>query len=436
MACIHSNLKILLSIVVHMKKVQLILAGSHFKISMYFCNLLKLLYLKARTWGFETACISLIVGFVVSIPAYGSGKITQIKLPDSLLPGMQHLLALADPQQQQQFDSARITEILKFVESPKQPDTLYYADKKTGSPSAYHDFDIHCSLTDILKYAFNPVLPRLVTMPSSNRLSYWQQVVNNGHTLPKLWNTFADTDSPIVIRGVEVVENTPDMFSGAYYKYDLNRTLVFFRYNNRKVLISVSKQKDVSDVGNKGYVLGPDGNWDYVYTGKPGLTISGLGWVRSYMYNSSGISVYYELDPAAPMVRCAAFKWIRAGWSRINVVKRSHIYEGILRFSSSYKEILESPDLPDADDLAVYFAKVKALDMDRLRDRMAGYPRILKNRYSHSPPGAKWKPEILDHQEYWENLSKEEMQSLILLEYMKMVLGKAGRDEVAELITP
>ncbi|MBW2408631.1 MAG: hypothetical protein JRF72_02460 [Deltaproteobacteria bacterium] len=288
--------------------------------------------------------LSLVAGFFVTIstPAYAGQKLTQSKLPDSLTPGLQLLLALVDPRQQQQFDSAQITEILKFIEISNNPNVLYYADKQTGFPSAYYEFDVRRRLAGILKYAFNPDIPRLVTMPSSNRLSYWQQVENNGHTLPKLWEKTADLKTPIVIRGIEVVENTPDTFSGAYYKYDLYRALVLFRYGHRNVLISISKQKDVSDVGHKGFVLGPDENWDYIYTGKPGLTITGLGWVRSHMYDSYGISVYYELDPGAPMVRCAAFKWVRAGWSRINVVKKSHIYEGILRFSNSYKAILES----------------------------------------------------------------------------------------------
>ena len=380
--------------------------------------------------------LSFLVGFFASIPAYGSGKIGQIRVPDSLLPGLQHLLALADPQQPQQFDSARITEILKFIETAKHPDVLYYVDKISGAPSAYSEFDVHCSLTDILKYAFNPGLPRLVTMPSSNRLSHWQQVENNGHSLPKLWDKIAGLDTPMVIRGIEVVENTPDTFSGAYYKYDLYRSLVLFRYVDRNVLISVSKQKDVSDVGNKGFVLGPDENWDYVYTGKPGLTISGLGWVRSYMYDSFGISVYYELDPAAPMVRCAAFNWTRAGWSRINVVRKSHIYEGILRFANSYKQILESPQLPDAATLAGFFSNVRTLDIDELRERIALYPQILKSRYSPwPPPGAKWTAEIFDNPDYWANLSKEEMQSLIMLEYMKLALGKTSEDELADLFS-
>jgi len=61
--------------------------------------------------------LSLFVGFFVSIPAYASQKITQSKLPASITPGLQHLLALAEPRQHQQFDSAQITEILNFIET-------------------------------------------------------------------------------------------------------------------------------------------------------------------------------------------------------------------------------------------------------------------------------------------------------------------------------
>ena len=176
----------------------------------------------------------------VSTPGYGSGKIAQIKLPDSLSPGLLHLLALADPQQSEQFDSARIAKFLEFIKTPKNPNALYHADKIAGAPSAYYEFDVTRGLADILKYAFNPDIPGFITAPSSTRLSHWQQVEDHGQTVPKLWEKIATLDTPVVIRGVEVLENTPDTFSGAYYKYDLYRTLVLFRHGNRNVLISIS----------------------------------------------------------------------------------------------------------------------------------------------------------------------------------------------------
>jgi len=376
------------------------------------------------------------VCLLLATAGYGSGEKAQIKLPDSLSPGLMHLLDLVDPQRSEQFDSKRITEILEFIDAPKDLNRLYYADTKTGAPSAYYQFDVARRLQEVLKYAFNPAIPGHITMPSSVRLSHWRQVDGHAQTLPELWKEMAALDSPVVVRGIEVLENTPDTFSGAYYKYDLHRVLILFKADNRNVLISISKQTDVSDVGQKGYVLGADKNWDYYYTGKPGLTIAGLGWVRSYMYDSYGISVYYEREPGAPMVRCAIFKWLRAGWSGINMVKRYHIYEGLLRYAKSHKEIMESALLPEADALADFFSGIRALGIEDLRDKIAFYPHILKSRYAISPPpDAKWSSDLFDNREYWARLSKEEMQSLIMLEYMKLALGKTDKKEVAELLS-
>ena len=255
-----------------------------------------------------------------AIPVTGAETLTRIQVPGSLSPGLAHLLDLANPEGPQALQPDKITRLLEFVKAPKDPGAMYFADPKLGSPSAYFDFDIRQHFDHILKYTFNPNVPNYLTSPSSTRLSHWEQVQGSGQRLPALWDFPDGPDTPIIVRGLEFVENRPDIFSGAYYSYHLYRTLILLKANNRKVIISISKQKGLSDVGKKGYVLGSDDNWDYFYSGKPGLTMTGLGWVRSHMYDSYGINIYYEIDPHAPLVRCAAFKWVRAGWSRINAI--------------------------------------------------------------------------------------------------------------------
>ena len=113
--------------------------------------------------------------------------------------------------------------------------------------------------------------------------------------------------------------------------------------------------------------LGSD--WDYYYTGQPGLTLPGLGWVRSYMYDSFGIVIYHEIDRADPAVRCAVIKCVRAGWGKINVVKKIHIYKGLQRFSKSFKEIMESPRLPDEKVLTRVFSEIRNLPVAALQSR-------------------------------------------------------------------
>ena len=363
--------------------------------------------------------------------ASDADPLTRIQVPGSLSPGLMHLLELAAPENPQSFQPDKVEKLLEFILKPKDPGALYFADPKLGSPSAYFDFDIRQQFSHILKYAFNPVIPGYLTTPSSIRLSHWKPAQGSDSRLEGLWHMVDKLEEPILIRGLEFVENTPDIFSGAYYSYHLSRTLVLFKANNRKVLISVSKQTGKSDVGKKGYVMGSDDNWDYFYSGKPGLTIPGLGWVRSHLYDSYGINIYTEIDPSAPLLRCGAFKWIRAGWSRINVVKKHHIHNGIKRFAKSFKEIMESPSLPSIDTLQDAYSKIKGLSEDELNARIKIYLNNLENRYgrSYRPPRA-WAPEIFKDKSPWFQMSAEAMQSVLMVEYLKKTMGKRDAESV------
>ena len=45
------------------------------------------------------------------------------------------------------------------------------------------------------------------------------------------------------------LEITPETHSGAYYAYNLHQTVILFKYRQRNILVTVSKQVDVSTVG-------------------------------------------------------------------------------------------------------------------------------------------------------------------------------------------
>ena len=372
-----------------------------------------------------------------AIPVTGAETLTRIQVPGSLSPGLAHLLDLANPEGPQALQADKITRLLEFVKAPKDPGAMYFADPKLGSPSAYFDFDIRQHFDHILKYTFNSNVPNYLTSPSSTRLSHWEQVQGSGQRLPVLWDFPDGPDTPIIVRGLEFVENTPDISSGAYYSYHLYRTLILLKANNRKVIISISKQKGLSDVGKKGYVLGSDDNWDYFYSGKPGLTKPGLGWVRSHMYDSYGINIYYEIDPYTPLVRCAAFKWIRAGWSKINVVKKHHIHNGIKRFAKSFKQIIEHPFLPSIEAFGNAFSKINAITADELKERIKIYLDILEDRYgrNYRPPRA-WSPQVLKDRSPWFQMSTEAMQSVLMVEFMKQAMGKSDANMVVALLDP
>ena len=355
----------------------------------------------------------------------GAENLTETQVPESLSPELSYLLDLADPDEHQSFQPAKIKNLLEYIQKPKDADALYYADPELGSPSAYLDFDIRQEFDHILKYSFNPNVPGFLTAPSSTRLSHWDPVRGSDDQLPALWNTVDDLKAPIIVNGLESIENTPDVFSGAYYRYQLDRTLILFKDSNRKVLISISRQKGASEVGKKGYVLGSDDNWDYFYSGKPGLTLPGLGWVKSRMFDSYGINLYIEMDAATPLLRCAVFRWVQAGWSKINVVKRHHIQNGIKRFAKSFKEIMEHPALPDIDALSNAFTNIKALSENELKDSIRSYVTILQNHYGrdYRPPG-RWSPEVFKDQKPWLQMSTEAMQAVLMVEFLKHAMGK------------
>ena len=386
----------------------------------------------------KRVCIFALIFFAVifqAASAPAAAPLTKIQVPQSLSPGLAHLLDLADPDRLQAFQPDKIKKLLEFVKAPKDPGVMYVADPGLGSPSAYFDFDIRQNFDDVLKYAFNPDMPQHLTAPSSMRLSHWKEVQGFDGQLPSLWQMIDEQAAPIIVSGLEFVENTPDVFSGAYYRYLLYRTLILYKADNRKVIISISKQKGKSEVGKKGYVLGSDDNWDYFYSGKPGLTMPGLGWVRSHMYDSYGINIYYEMNPHAPLLRCAAFKWVRAGWSNINVVKPQHIHNGIKRFAKSFQQIMEYPSLPGIDAFGGAFSKIKALSADELKERMEIYLDILENRYgrNYRPPRA-WSPRVFKDRSPWFQMSTEAMQSVLMVEYLKHAIGKSDARVVVALL--
>ena len=284
----------------------------------------------------STAVLLTVFLFSSTYLAAGS-DLKEAKIPDSLHSGLEYLLSLTSKDKNEPVDLKLIQKVLDFVVSPKNSSSLYYTDKLFGSPSAYYEFDINRDLKHILQYAYNPDIPSFAFMPSSVRLSYWAEVNGQNQDLPKLWTYLSNSDCPIVVKGVEHIEITPDQFTGAYYRYDIDKALILCKYRGRNLLISISKQKDKSDVGRKGIVLGSDDNWDYFYSGRRGLSKPGLGWVSSYMYNSIGISFLYEVDSKKPVIRYGAFKWLRAGWANVNVVKNKHIHKGLIRYAKDLK---------------------------------------------------------------------------------------------------
>ncbi len=320
---------------------------------------------------------------------------------------------------------------------PKDKNALYFPGNRTNIASAYLEFDIHKDLKHILDIGFNPNIPPFILSPSSIRLAYWTEVNGKKQLLPDLSSMLSRLDQPVMVTGVEHEEITPDLNTGAYYGYDLNRTLILLKYQGRPALISISKQKNVSDVGKKGVVLGKDDNWDYFYSGQNGLNKPGLGWVNSYMYDSYTISIFLEQDGSGPLVHCGIFKWLRAGWADMNMVQNHHIYRGLQRYTDTVKGILEYPSLPEPDKMAEIFSMIKTFSADELRDKVKNYITLLSQKYKEdASSGGKLIAETIKDSAYLSQLSQYQMQSVLAVEYIKFLLGKNTIQDVAYFISP
>ena len=388
--------------------------------------------MQGRTLG-----LRLIVGFALmlamGVPASGQEN-GVVRLPEDARRGIAHLLSLVGPGAQAAFVPEQVGGLLQFVDQRKDPDAVYVADTIDGASSAYLDVDVRMDMTAFLQRTFHPTVPWFTTTPSSLRLTVWSKTEQPWQGFPLLWELLDSNGPPVVIRGLETVENTPDLFTGSYYRYDLFRTLVLFRNGDRRVLISLSRQAGPSGVGKKGYILGPDEDWSYFYSGEPGLAVTGLGWVKSRMYDSIGISIYTEMSREAATVRTANLKWVRAGWSQINVVRRDHILTGMQRFARTLKAILESPRLPPVRALEGDMAQISRLTDPEIREKIRAYRAVLAVRSARARDGGRdGLPESFRDEGVWSRMTREEMESTLMLERFKAHLGKTTEEERCRL---
>jgi hypothetical protein len=367
---------------------------------------------------------AMAVALVFAPPAPGASP-DEAAIPASIVPGITHLLDLVGPENHKEFHSERVAELIAFTLQPAKERTILTAAAALDYPSAYCQVDVRMPLERVLQYAFNPAIPWFTTSPSSLRSTAWTRTEPPWRDLPRIWEQIPAEGAPLMIRGVEVVENTPDLFSGSYYRYRLHRTLIAFTQGGRRTVISISRQADESELGKKGYTVGKDEDWTYFYSGEPGLTIGGLGWVKCRMFDSAGISIYTEAEPGR--VRFANLKWIRAGWGGVNVVQNQHIYHGMVRFASTFKQMLESPRLPPVPALEEACRRIDRLSEAELRERMAGYRRILQERADRLDGGArKHLPDAFWDNGYWAGLNVEHMRSVLVLETVKAMLGRSS----------
>jgi hypothetical protein len=297
----------------------------------------------------------------------------------------------------------------------------YSLPESNQCPGAYYEFDTKITLPRFLEYCYSALVPSNITRPSSLRYSTWSNPGSDMQKMPSTWGAIPLGGPPLVIRGLQHDSDTPHLATGVYHEYDLKRTLILFNHKGRQVLISVSKQINQSSVGKKAIILGNDIDWTYFYSNEPGTMKTGLGWAKSYIYDYFSVVVYAESNNPPAVVRTGVLQWLRAGWLGINFVKQGDILDGMKRSAHGTRTVLESPHLPAPRQLTAAYQTLSRMAMPDLAEKYAALHQALR---SSAIQAGKVGTSASDESQSFTGTSKEQMIEELMLEYLKMALGK------------
>jgi hypothetical protein len=121
------------------------------------------------------------------------------------------------------------------------------------------------------------------------------------------------------------------------------------------------------------------------------------------------------------MVRSGAFQWLRAGWIGIKFVKPGDILRGMERFAQSFRMVLESPRLPAPSQLASVYQSLSRMPASDLASEYAALQQELR---SSAIQAGKISKSEADKKQSFVDTSKEQMVQELMLEYLKVTLGK------------
>ncbi|MFW5500841.1 MULTISPECIES: hypothetical protein [unclassified Maridesulfovibrio] len=321
------------------------------------------------------------------------------------------------------LDASKIAGLIKYVDDTPPTDKIIKLPKRDSANGAAMRMQVNAGLKRILEYTYNPEIPNYAIYPSVIRVSGWSPDSQFYTEKVQPWKFLDDCATPKVWRGKEFEVNTPDSFGGAYYRYDLNRLLVLMKYEGRDVFLSVSKQLDKSSVGMKGLVV-DDNQWNYFYSGIPGLTSGGMGWMDTFMYDSMSVNLYIQDKNNPEQTVSYLFKWLRAGWAGLNVVRPKHIFEGSQRFGRAFTALMESETLPEPQVFAEKVREIEAMPEQEMNHYISEYSKQVEDFAAKHPVLSDKFPEVYENGKYADKFTREERIGVLVKEYVKQAMGK------------
>lgn len=346
----------------------------------------------------------------------------KVKLPKDVSEGLDYLFSTMSGSGAD-FDGSKVMGVIKFVDETPATDKIINLPKRDSANGAAMRIDVKADLKRILEYTYNPEIPNYALYPSVIRVSGWYPDCQFFAEKAQPWKYLGNCDTPRMWRGKEFEVNTPDSFGGAYYRYDLDRLFVLMKYEDRDVFLSVSKQTDKSSVGMKGLVV-DDNQWNYFYSGIPGLTTGGMGWMDTFMYDSMSVNLYIQDKNNPGQTVSYLFKWLRAGWAGLNVVRPKHIFEGSQRFAKAFSALMESNDLPQPEVFAQKVREIQALSDQDVDNYIVEYSKQVEDYAKKHPVLSDEFPEVYENGKYADSFTREERIGILVKEYVKQALGK------------
>jgi hypothetical protein len=347
------------------------------------------------------------------------------QLPPDVESGLTHLIALcSSAKNAPDPDFKKISPVAGFIS--QVPDMAAYTPEERGNTKgSFVAFTIKRPLPEIIRYAYNRQIPEGAINPSSINYAYWKELPKSGQVLPDVWKSLDRVSQPLVARGVMRESISPDVHTGAYYEYDLQRAFLIYHLGTKRVVVSLSNQLGDSEVGRKGYIVGQDQDWNYLYTQDQGLDRTGLGWVKSRIYSFTSVCIYIEDEARPGSVKIGVFQWLAAGWIGINLVDSHHIHTGLLRYAEQFKSMMESDRMPEPKTLEHVYTVLKNTQECLLRQKALDVTRYIK-RKAEQDDALKGKTAIrrLSASAYVAQLDKERLISMLMREFIKYSLGK------------
>lgn len=342
------------------------------------------------------------------------------QIPDHIYSQLEYMLSLTKPESE--FDYDQVAGLIDFIANIA-PQTSSDLKERNHASGAFHSFKIDSRIPDLLGYAYNPDIPNYFTMPSSLQSHQWMTPETEGQ-LRRLITEIDTLEESLILHGQESETITPDTNTGSYYSYQQDRVVVLLPGPTGPVMISATAQNKKSEVGKRGCIVGDDKDWNYLYSQKTGLNKTGLGWVDAYMYEAYSVMIYVT-DSSAGRIHAGSFKWLNAGWSKINMVKSHHILGGIKRFAADLKAVLESPGLPKIEEVTSKYLELQAKDNQELRQLVVPHLQRISSSEDTGTCPSSFISSVASGK-YLEEMSSQEIIRILMLKYLKNHIDEAG----------